>query len=206
MVPFVSIILPTLGREKELQRCLASIAALHYPQDRLETLVLDHPERSVPLKVHLGAQQALGEILCYAANDCEFTPVSMNWAVAACMRSKGLVAFNTGRVSPSKGNICEHFVIHRELIPQIGGYIFDLDFHHVGVDNLLWAQAEALGKAERSDLAVLKHYHFSKPGGLPMDEVYKRGWSKTHQDRKTLAAKLELLKLHGPTLKPPTVA
>lgn len=203
MVPFVSIILPTLGREKELQRCLDSIDQLIWPKDRIETLVLDHPERTVPMKVHMGLEMALGEIICYAANDCEFTPLSLNWAVNPCMRNKSLVAFNTGRVSPSKGNICEHFVIHRELIQQIGGYIFDLDFHHVGVDNLLWAQAEALGKAERSDLAVLKHYHFSKPGGLPMDEVYTRGWSKTHQDRKTLAAKLELLKLYGPTLKPP---
>jgi len=82
-------------------------------------------------------------------------------------------------------------------VDQIDGEIFDTEFHHVGVDNLLWAKAKAWGVrhnchgAERCHSALVKHYHFST--GAPNDEVYKKGWSHAEEDRALLAKKLKEL-------------
>ena len=37
-LPLVSIVVPTCGRNLQLERCLASLARLEYPRDRLEEL------------------------------------------------------------------------------------------------------------------------------------------------------------------------
>jgi hypothetical protein len=81
-------------------------------------------------------------------------------------------------------------MIRRDLVQTIGE-IFDTEFHHVGVDNLLWARCKKLGQAVRCEKAVVKHNHFSK--GAPMDEVYKEGWSHVEEDRALLAKKMEAL-------------
>ncbi len=79
---------------------------------------------------------------------------------------------------------------------RLNGYIFDIDFHHVGVDNLLWAQAKkyatSCGGAIRSKYAIVLHHHFSKTG--VSDEVYDLAYSKANEDRELLAKKLEILK------------
>ena len=90
-----------------------------------------------------------------------------------------------------KGNICEHFVIRKDIINNIGGEIFDTEFHHVGCDNLLWAKCEKIGESFHSEDAVVKHYHFSK--GAEMDDTYKKGWESVEKDRALLQIKLAQL-------------
>ena len=193
-LPSVSIILPTLQREAGLQRCLQSIEQLNYPADLIQTIVIeDSPRIGVPKRVAEGLEKSSGELIVFASNDIEFDPDSLILAVLES-KNKGLVAFNTGEVSEDEGNICEHFLIRKNLIEKIGGEIFDTEFFHCGVDNLLWAKAKKLGEAIRCEKAKINHYHFSK-GTAEFDEVNAIGWNEENvkHDRELLKKKLELL-------------
>lgn len=193
-LPKVSIVIPTLGRPEGLQHTLDSIADLSYPQDLIEVIVEEDSfenRRGVPLTLHKGVARSTGEIIVYAANDMQFLPDSLTVAVLHSLYyNKKLVAFNSGELTADEGNICEHFLIWRDFIPEIGGEIFDTEFNHVGVDNLLWAKAKRLGQADRCEEAQIYHRHWSRGG--KMDEVYKLAWDpdSVKRDRELLKKKL----------------
>jgi len=194
-LPKISVIIPTLGREEGLKRCIDSIRATNYPSQNIEILTYDG-EGTVPEKVDRGVKESTGEYIVYAANDTEFTTDSLKNAIEASIRGKKrLVAFNTGTVSLDGGNICEHFVIKRDLLPLLDkGQIFDTDFFHVGVDNYLHAQAKLLDEFYRCDSAKVIHKHWSN-GGATFDDVYAKGWDteKVRHDREMLSAKFKKL-------------
>ena len=185
MKPTLSFIIPTLGREQGLQRCIDSIKNLNYPQSLVDIRVIDG-EGTVPEKVARGVKETNGEYIIYGANDCEFTPESINEALKV---NKALVAFNTGITKPGSGGTCEHFMIRRDFIPKIGGEIFCTRMRHCGVDNLLQAKAEKLGEFEQCLTAVVHHYHFSRGGEY--DSIYDKGWSHVEEDRILLDKKLK---------------
>ncbi len=187
-LPEISIIIPQLGREESLKRCLDSIERLDYPKDKIEVLI-EEGDETVPIKVAKLLSRSKYNNIVFASNDIEFTPSSLRKAVNI-LYTHGLVAFNTGELLPDKGNICEHFIIKKELVDRLGGEIFDTRFHHVGVDNLLWYKASKLGEAIRCEDAVVHHYHFSK-GKSAFDEVYERGWAKVKEDRELLRQETE---------------
>ena len=186
--PTISFLIPTLGREDGLKRCIDSIDCINYPRELMEVCVLYGEEQTVPEKVAEGVSKTTGEYIIFAANDTEFTPESINEALKI---DKALVAFNTGNQKGSGGE-CEHFIIRRDFLPRIGGEIFDTDFWHCGVDNLLQAKAEKLKEFAVAESAIVNHYHFSK--GTPKDEVYEKGWSHVEEDRALLEKKLKELK------------
>lgn len=200
-LPKVSFILPHMGtsetRKAGLKRCLDSIHALNYPQELIDICVLEdtlEDHQGVPKRVAEGFRKTRGEYLVYASNDVEFTPNSLILAVlkSRTQRAKGLIAFNTGELLPDEGNICEHFLIERTFVDNyLNGEIFDTEFHHIGVDNLLWAKAKALGEAVRCDEAVVIHNHFSH--GAEIDDVYRLGWQEMESDRALLKKKLALI-------------
>ena len=189
-LPKVTIIIPTLGRPEGLRRCLDSIKNLIYPKDLIEVLTIDGDIQTVPEKVAEGLSHATGDIIVYGANDIEFTPGSLMIAMREMAEGNDLVAFNTGDEYLDRGNVCEHFAIKKEFVDKIGGEIFDTEFFHTCVDNLLWAKANKFGTAMRSKDAVVKHYHFSK--GYDMDAVYEKGWDHDQRahDRALLKKKL----------------
>jgi len=192
VLPKVAILLPTLNRPEGFKRCLASIQQLHYPKHLLKVYSDDGAE-TVPVKVSKLYQQAKLDNctdFVFAADDTEFEPYSLYRAVQAALQH-GLVAFNTGELTPDKGNICEHFLIRDDVVSKIGGEIFSTKFHHCGCDNLLWAKCDKLGEATRCEDAVVKHYHFSRGG--KMDATYELGWSQVKQDRAILAEELQKL-------------
>lgn len=191
VLPRVSILLPTLGRPEGVARCLHSIEKLNYPQDLIEVLqVEDEPRQGVPKRVKELFEKSTGEYIVYAANDMEFTCDSVKAAVIEMQRNqKGLLAFNSGTILPDEGNICEHFMIRRDLVGKIGGEIFDTDFNHYGVDNLLWHKCKRLGEAMRSNTAVIIHHHYSKKPQL-MDAVYQAAMSRQEHDRELLREKI----------------
>jgi len=190
-LPVVSVVLPQLGREESFKRAVKSIEELNYPKEKIELLIEDGPD-TVPNKVDRLYKQSKGEWVVFASNDIEFTPDSL--MIALTQGTKGLRAFNTGEVLPDKGNINEHFMIKRELVEKIGGQIFSTRYKHVGVDNLLWAQCDRLGEAERIDQAIVIHHHFST-GKSTFDDVYKKGWSSADEDRARLKKDLAQLAL-----------
>lgn len=192
--PKISFIIPHLGREEGLKRCIESIEKLNYPESKIEGIVKEDSFENrigVPKLLKKGIEESTGDWIVYAANDCEFTPDSITEALA--VGDKGFVAFNTGVIYPDEGNICEHFMIRKDIIAKIGE-VFDTDFYHIGVDNLLWAKMKKLGIAVRADKAIVKHKHFAQTGE-PMDEVYKIAWDpeKVEHDRTLLKKKLEEL-------------
>jgi len=186
--PKISFVIPTLGREEGLKLCLDSIAALNYPKDNVEVIVKQDSfenRTGVPKLLKQGVEESTGEWVVFASNDTEFSPDSIREALKE--GELGYVAFNTGEVYPDEGNINEHFMIRKDIIEKIGE-VFDTDFYHVGVDNLLLAKMRKLGVFKRADKAIVKHKHFAQ--GAEMDETYKLGWSKVEEDRKLLAKKL----------------
>lgn len=191
-LPQVSFILPTLGRPEGLKKAIDSIEQLNYPMELVEIVVDPREEQTVPEKVRDMLTKTKGSHYVFASNDIEFEPDSLIQAVLTSKKeAKGLVALNTGPVAPDEGNICEHFLISQELVSKLGGEIFDTEFHHVGVDNLLWAKAKKEGQATRAEGARVKHNHFSK--GAEFDHVYQRGWANAEKDRALLKAKLAAL-------------
>ena len=192
-LPNISIVIPTLGREEGLKRCVDSIKRLDYPQDKIEVIVKEDSFENrigVPKLVKQGVEESTGEWVVFGSNDIEFREDSI---IEALMEGdSGYVAFNTGIVSADEGNINEHFMIRKDIIEKIGE-VFDTGFWHVGCDNLLLAKMRKLGIFVRADKAVIKHYHWTK--GAEMDETYKVGWDKVKvaEDRALLAKKLKEL-------------
>ena len=90
--PFVSVVIPVKDRAGELKRCLASLAALDYPQERLQIIVVDDGSSDPSARVardagalvvpsggtgrgpaaarNVGARAAIGEILAFIDSDC----------------------------------------------------------------------------------------------------------------------------------------
>lgn len=190
-VPKISIVIPTLRDKAALDRTISSIQQLNYPKDQIETIILrDEPRIGVPKRVKEGVEKSTGEYIVYAADDMEFEPDAIAAALQAMrMHGKQFCAFSSGPVYPDEGNICEHFIIGRSLVNQIGE-VFDTEFRHVGVDNLLWAKMKKLGHAMRSEHARVTHHHFSKTG--EMDDVHRLAWdpADVEHDRALLEKKL----------------
>ncbi len=164
---------------------------MNYPQELIEVIVLeDEPRIGVPLRVKEGVEKSTGDVVVFASNDIEF---ESNALILAAQKEFGLVAFNTGPVSKDNGNICEHFLIRKDLIEKIGE-VFDTEFNHVGVDNLLWAKCSKLGEAARCEEAKVMHFHWAKGTG-EFDEVSKLGWNEemVKKDRELLIKKLALI-------------
>jgi glycosyltransferase involved in cell wall biosynthesis len=200
-LPTVSIVIPTLGRPDGLAKALEAIEQLNYPKELLEVIVEEdnfENRMGVPITFKKGMARSTGEYIIYGSNDTLFLQDSVLTAVLHSLYyQKKLVAFNTGTVSFDEGNICEHFLIKKDLIPELGGEIFDTEFNHVGVDNLLWAKAKKLGEATRCDHAHVLHKHFTR--GAEWDEIYKLAWDpyKVEHDRALLNKKLN--ELYGST-------
>lgn len=190
--PTIDIIIPTLGRKEGLDRCVESIRSCIYDQDKIKIYIINDEERreGVPKALKRGVMISRGDYIIYAANDTEFDKWAIKYAVRDAMET-GFCALNTGKISPDEGNICEHFIIKRSVVEsELNKEIFDTEFHHVGVDNLLWAKMKKNGRAKRSFEAILHHYHFSK--GYEFDDIYKIAWNeeKVKKDRELLAKKL----------------
>lgn len=210
--PKISFILPTKGRPEGLRRAVKSIQNQNCPEP-FEIIILHDGElplsdwseydnirvlfsserQGVPKIFKRGIEKSTGEWIVFASNDVEFDPqcITRAFLYVRDYPSCKFVAFNTGELLPDNGNVCEHFMIHRDLIPKLGGEVFDTEFNHVGVDNLLWAKLGKLGQCGYCERAIVKHHHFSKPGGL-MDEVYELGWNEASvaSDRALLKRKL----------------
>ena len=196
-LPKVDFVIPTLGRPEGLEKCINSIKNLVYPQELINIIVVeDTPRQGVPKRVKEGFGKGSGEYVVYAANDCEFEYRSLMQAIIDMKKeNKALCAFNIGEVLPDEGNINAHFIIQREFVDkELGGEIFDTEFNHLGVDNLLWARAKKKNQAMRSERARVFHHHFSV-GEAEFDEVYQIGWDKEmmEKDRELLKKKLEQL-------------
>ena len=94
--PSVSVVIPVKDRAEELRRCLASLARLDYPQEKLQVIVVDDGSSDSSAAVaqesgaqvvasggtgrgpaaarNVGARAAQGEILAFIDSDCTASP------------------------------------------------------------------------------------------------------------------------------------
>ena len=93
--PFVSIVIPCRNEEKFIGKCLDSIIGNHFPQDRLEVLVVDgmsddgtqdviseytckyscikrlvNPDRITPRAMNIGVKSAKGDVVIFVNAHC----------------------------------------------------------------------------------------------------------------------------------------
>jgi mycofactocin system glycosyltransferase len=116
-LPAVSVIVPVRGRPRELAACLASLAALRYPRDRLEVIVVDDasaPPAVAPAGVRLvrlrrpagaagarnaGASAARHGLLAFLDSDCVAEPGWLEALVPELADPE--VAAAGGRIGPA---------------------------------------------------------------------------------------------------------
>jgi len=198
-LPKLSIVIPNLGRKAGLMKCIESIYRLNYPKELIETIVLeDEPRIGVPKRLKEGVSKSTGEFVVYGANDMEFDSNCLITAWVEFLKNANLalVSFNEGPVSSDKGNICTHFMFRKADLWKVDGEIFDTEFNHVGVDNLLWAKCDIKHSAKWNEWSKIIHHHWSKTMDPDsMDEVTKIAWNEesVKADRALLAKKLQQL-------------
>ena len=143
MTPLFSVIVPTRERPAQLRNCLGALAALDYPRDRFEVVVVDDGSREPPeslvrafdghLEVTLlagprrgpagarnaGARQAKGDYLAFTDDDCLPQP---DWLQAFERRfAPGSVAAVGGvTVNLLRSNTCS--VASQLLLDYLGAY------------------------------------------------------------------------------------
>lgn len=188
ILPTLAVIIPQLGREEGLKKCVESIRQSNYPQDLINIYIIEG-SNTVPNKVKTGVEQSTESYIVYAANDMTFDKNCLRNAVEASLKfDKALVSFNEGAILPDQGNICTHFLIRRDFIDKIGGEVFDTSLKHRGVDNILWKKCEKLNQALWCEFAKIDHRHFSK--GYTFDSIYEKGWHSSEEELQLVKDKL----------------
>ena len=198
-LPTVSFIIPHIkdSRNEGLERCIKSIKNLNYPQDRIDIKIIEG-EGTVPEKVKQGVEETNGEYIVYAADDMEFTSDALILNILDTVATKKrLTVFDTVEVDKNgvgirneQGFTCEHFLIKRDLVDFIGE-IFDIDFKHYCVDDLLWNKCEKINEAQIGRGRFI-HYHPSRIGsGIQKDWINEKAISSLNSDREILKQKLD---------------
>lgn len=147
------------------------------------------------MKANEMMKSAAGDWIIYASDKAEFTTNSLMTAFKTAMDNrKFFMAFNTGSVEAG-ADVCEHFMIHKRLLPKIGDRLFDAEFKETGYTDLLWEQMSRMNQAMRCERAIVRRYSDDTPGG--------KGSEIAEKDRELLALKLQTLKvgINGETEK-----
>jgi tetratricopeptide (TPR) repeat protein/glycosyltransferase involved in cell wall biosynthesis len=199
--PLVSIIIPTLGREEQLQRLINLIETnAGWPLYEVLVEVDDWPpnNQGVPRLVQRGVARARGELIMYLGTDCEPQRGFLLEAVHAMLRHfpayDGLIGLNDGIYT--SGQVATHWLAGKALLPLLDGEFFHTGYHHVGCDNELTARCRKLRRYVWCEQARINHQHFSVTG-KELDETYRVGWQPelVERDRALLRRRAEQLGL-----------
>jgi glycosyltransferase involved in cell wall biosynthesis len=186
--PKVSICIPTLGRPEKLNRLLRSIKE-NAGYDNYEVLVAadEFPPNNVgaPTMLSRLVSKSSGELVMFLGNDCVAQPNFLREAVWAMVRNfpelDGMVGLNDGYWG--KDHVAPHWLASKKLLPYLGGNFFDTDFFHTGVDNILMARCEKIGKYFWVEKARILHDHPMMAGKSDdMDELYAQAYSGPRHD------------------------
>jgi len=215
--PFVSIIIPTIGRKKKLKRLLDSIRdnagyqnyeviVAHDGEDWHglgfygDALIFRNEKRlGVPETLKRAVQQTKGELIMFLGNDCvakaDFLKNAVEKMKTFPLRD-GLVGLNDGYW---KGEMATHWLASKKLLRLLEGEFFHTGYHHVGCDNELTQRCKKMGKYVWAENAEVYHDHPIQNGiggkGFKgkEDRVYKLGRKHEKEDRALLKKRSEEL-------------
>jgi len=196
-LPKVSIVIPTLGREEGLKRCLTEIERnANYPKELYEVIVVedsfDPEKRMGALKaLKKGVEQSTGELVMFLANDTVPYPNFLIVAVLQMWLSfgdvmDGLVGLNDMYWRDGRAT---HWLGSKKLLPMLGGEFFHTGYYHVGCDDELVGRCRMAGKYVWCKDAMLWHNHPVLNDFSRMDDVNKLAWDEVRMkhDRELLA-------------------
>lgn len=190
--PLVSICIPHIGRHEKLNRLLKAIKE-NAGYDNYEIIV----EEDKPIPNNEGCPKVLkrcverskGEHILFLGNDCVPEKNFLQEAVFQMYRKfpegDGMVGLNDQYWNGDEGHVSTHFLISKKLLPHLDrNEIFDTEFFHRGVDNLLQGQCENLGKYTWAKKAKIFHDHPINNGFTEkMDEIHEMIYSDNERNR-----------------------
>lgn len=153
-LPFVSIIIPCRNEEGSINRCLDSVLAQDYPQDKIEVLVVDgmSDDRTRDIVKELTGKNS-GIVLL--DNPCRIVPKALNIGVKAS-RGEFIVRMDA------------HSLYERDYVSQCVEFLQRGNFANVG-GPMRAVGEDYMGKA----IALCHHSFFGLGGGKFHDEEYE---------------------------------
>lgn len=175
----VSILIPYI-RYEGMKRCVDSIIS-NETKLNYEILTEEDIDRNgVALTLHKLLQTSRNDIVVFLADDTEIEKDCLNIAYDILYKAFdngiGMVGFNDG-IHNSK--LATHFMIHKELIKQIGGYIFHPAYTHCYADNELYDRVNELDKYIYCQFSKIIHHHPLINNNIDWDDDYKRVYNKS---------------------------
>jgi hypothetical protein len=187
-LPFISVVIPSLGRSEKLQTCLRAIELNSgYPEDRYEVIVeMDSFDnrQGAPKTLKAGVEKSKGNLICFLGNDTVPKPGFLFEAVKAMIEcfsdQEGLVGFNDEFWD---GDLSAHWLVSKNIFNKF----FCTGYHHICCDNELIERCKLIGKYTWAEKARIFHDH--PEGGGKSDIVYALAY-----DSKRYAEDIELWK------------
>ena len=197
--PFVSIVIPTLGRPGKLTECLRLIRQ-NAEYNNYEVIVKqdEFPPNNtgVPKLVKQAVGESKADLIMFLGNDCLPQPGFLREAVEAMLNifpnRDGLVALND---EYWQGELATHWLASRKLLPMLGGEFFHTGYHHLGCDDELTTRCKAAGKYFWAEKSKVLHDHPLNNSKKQMayeeiakeDKVYNLAYKYVEQDKSLLA-------------------
>ncbi len=189
----VSVCIPTLGRPEKLHRLLNAIKAnAEYKNYEVIVKADQWPPNNVgaPKMLAKCVAESTGDGILFLGNDVIPLKGFMREAVWEMKRRfpemDGLIGINDTYWDGNKGHVATHWLASKKLLPYLGGVFFDTDFYHLGVDNILQARCEKIGKYFWCEKAKIYHDNPALIGREgQMDALYEQvyfGPRKDHDD------------------------
>lgn len=193
-MPLVSICIPTLGREEQLEKLLEEIPkTAEWPRYEVIVEQDDFENRQgAPKTLKRAVDRSTGEYVMFLGNDCIPRPGFLRIAME-CMRKHfsdgvGLVGLNDGYWH---GEFATHWLASKKLLPMLDGEFFHTGYAHCGCDNELTERCRMAGKYVWCEQAEVFHNHPIHRGFTveSMDRVYRLAY-----DTEATKRDLDLLK------------
>lgn len=189
LYPKVSIIIPSLGREEKLNRCINAIAENSgYPLDAYEVIVeRDNLEnrQGAPKTLKTGVDKSTGELVMFLGND---TIPQKDFLIEAVRRMQEVFPEMDGLVGLNddfwNSDLVGHWIASKKLLPYLGGEFFYTGYHHAYCDNELIERCKNINKYAWAEKSRIYHDHPNTGGKV--DEVYALAYNLEREAEDTL--------------------